>query len=39
MRYGELQDNAIIHSAQIDEEYGLRVEFRYTFDESPPREG
>ena len=39
MRYGELQDNTMMHSAQIDDEYGLRAEFRYAFDESPPREG
>ena len=38
VRYGELQDNAIIHSARIDEEHGLSAEFRYKFDESPPRE-
>ena len=38
-RFGELKDNVIIANSRIEDERGVWAEFRYKFDESPPREG
>ena len=38
-RFNELHDNALVKNCNIYENQSLHAEFRYKFDECPPREG
>ncbi len=37
-RFNELNDNALVKNSNINENQSLHAEFRYKFDECPPRE-